>query len=214
MFSSLPVNTGIWANCHACIYWVMWQCYTWDWANCNAAWFVEPSQMWKTFLWTSKFRKRDEHAFLKMNVYVLLPCLRQECHEMLWLGVSVFIGTSYSNWRCYQQTGNVRDCPCFGRPHVMSRQQDNHIQLVHFRNRFQTASLTTHSIPGLWRISTRTVRNRLHEHSIRPWSPAVRPILLPHHRLARLAWCRQRLTFRRQDLTAILHRWVEVPSWQ
>jgi hypothetical protein len=51
--------------------------------------------------------------------------------------------------------------------------QDNHIRLVHLRNRFQTSNLTARSIPGLRPISSRTVRNRLREHNIRPRRPAI-----------------------------------------
>ena len=80
--------------------------------------------------------------------------------------------TILSLWRRFRQSGNTR----------------NHIRLVHLRNRFQTSNLTARNILGLRPISSRTVRNRLREHNIRPRRPAVRPILLPRHRAARLAW--------------------------
>ena len=60
------------------------------------------------------------------------------------------------------------------------------------------------SIPGLRPISSRTVRNILRDHHIRPWRPAIRPILLSRHRAARLTWCRHHLRFRRQDWANIL----------
>ncbi|XP_062599508.1 uncharacterized protein LOC134261040 [Saccostrea cucullata] len=89
--------------------------------------------------------------------------------------------TIQSLWRRFHQSGNTRDRPRSERPRVTSRRQDNHIRLVHLRNRFQTASLTARSIPGLRPISPRTVRNRLRERNIRPRRPAVRPILLQCH---------------------------------
>jgi transposase len=97
--------------------------------------------------------------------------------------------TILSLWRRFRQSGNTRDHRCSGRQRVMSRRQDNHIRLVHLRNRFQTSNLTARSIPGLRLINSRTVRNKLREHNIRPRRPAIRPILLPRHRAARLTWC-------------------------
>jgi hypothetical protein len=75
---------------------------------------------------------------------------------------------------------------------------------VHLVNRLQTSRLTARSIPGLRPISSRTVRNRLREHNIRPRRPTIRPILLPRHRAARLTWCRRYLRFRIQDWANIL----------
>jgi hypothetical protein len=54
-----------------------------------------------------------------------------------------------SLWRRFRQFGNTRDSRRSGRPRVTSHRQDNHIRLVHLRNRFQTSSLTARSIPGL-----------------------------------------------------------------
>ena len=107
--------------------------------------------------------------------------------------------TIQSLWRRFQQSGNTQDRPRSGRPRRTSSQQDNHIRLVHLRNRFLTESLTARSIPGLRPISPRTVRNRLREQNIRPRRPAVRPELLQRHRVARLAWCTRHLRFRKQD---------------
>ena len=53
-------------------------------------------------------------------------------------------------------------------------------------------------------ISSRTVRNRLREHNIRPRRPAIHPILLPRDRAARLKCCRRYLRFRIQDWANIL----------
>lgn len=95
--------------------------------------------------------------------------------------------TIQSIWRRFQQSGNTQDRPSSGRPRVTSRQQDNHIRLVHLRHRFQTASWTARSTPGLRPISGRTVRNRMPEQNVRPRRPAVRSVLLQRHRIARLA---------------------------
>jgi transposase len=107
--------------------------------------------------------------------------------------------TILSLWRRFRQSGNIRDHRRSGRPSVTSRRQyDNHIRRVHLRNRFQTSRLTARNIPGLRPISSRTVRNRLREHNIRPRRPAIRPIWLPRHRATRLTWCKRYLRFRIQ----------------
>ena len=118
--------------------------------------------------------------------------------------LGVHRNTIGSLWRRYQQNGNVRDQPRSGRPRVTTRRQDNHIRLVHLRNRFRTSSLTACSIPGLRRISSRTVRNRLRELNIRARRPAIRPVLLQRHHNARLDWCRRRLRLRQQDWANML----------
>ena len=112
--------------------------------------------------------------------------------------------TILSLWRGFRQSGNTRDRRRSGRPRGTSCRQDNHIRLVHLRNRFQTSRLTARTIPGIRPISSRTVRNRLHEHNIRPRRPAIRPIVLPRNRAARLTWCRRYLRFRIPDWAKVL----------
>ena len=104
----------------------------------------------------------------------------------------------------FRQTGSVADGQRTGRPRVTSRRQDNYIRVVHLRNRLQTAEFTARTIPGLRPISGRTVRNRLRDHAIRPRRPAIRPILLPRHRNARVAWCRQHMRFTRIDWANVM----------
>ena len=112
--------------------------------------------------------------------------------------------TILSLWRRLRQSGNTRDRRRSGRPSVTSRRQHKHIRLVHLGNRFQTSSLTARSIPGLRSISSRTVHNILREHNIRPRRPAIRPMMLPRQRAAKLTWCRRYLRFRIQDWANIL----------
>lgn len=112
--------------------------------------------------------------------------------------------TISSLWCRFLQTGHTNDRHRRGRPHVTSRQEDIHIRLVHLRNRFQSPSLTARTIPGLRPISARTVRNRLRDMGIRPRRPAIRPVLMRHHRAARLQWCRQYMQYTFQDWCGIL----------
>jgi hypothetical protein len=106
----------------------------------------------------------------------------------------------------WHNTG-IRDRRRSGRPSVTSRSQDKHIKLVHLGNKFQTWSLTARSIPGLRPISSRTVRNRLREHNIRPRRRAIRPILLLRH-------CAARLTLFKIPNTGLgqhpVYRWIPI----
>ena len=112
--------------------------------------------------------------------------------------------TISSLWRRFQTTGSGSDRPRSGRPRVTSQGQDQYIRVTHLRNRFQTASVTARTIPGLRRIHPRTVRNRLRQHHIRPRRPCVRMVLLPRHRAKRLRWSRAHLTWRLREWEAVL----------
>jgi hypothetical protein len=50
-----------------------------------------------------------------------------------------------------------------------SAAQDHYIRVRHLRNRTMTARDTVSNVPGLRRISTQTVRNRLRENGLRAW---------------------------------------------
>lgn len=107
-------------------------------------------------------------------------------------------------WTRYRDTGVARDRPRSGRPRVTSQRQDGYIRVMHLRNRFQTGEATARTIPGLRRISGRTVRNRLRDYGIRPRRPCVRPLLQPRHRQARLQWSRNHLRWRLAQWQGIL----------
>ena len=98
-------------------------------------------------------------------------------------------------WRRYQQFGTTRVRPWSGRLRVTSNGQDTYIWVVHLRDRLRTATLTARSIPGLRRISTRTVRNRLRERGIRLRRLAIRPVF---------ACCRRHIHFTQQNWARVL----------
>ena len=91
----------------------------------------------------------------------------------------------------HQRSNNVQDLPRSGRPRITISRQDRYIRVQHLRNRFQAATVTARTLPGHKLISSRVIRNRLREHSICPHRPAIRSVLQPRHRVARLAWCKQ-----------------------
>ena len=84
-------------------------------------------------------------------------------------------------WNIFQQTGSTNDFQRSGRPRITTPGQDRYIRVFHLRNRTVAASTTAAGIPGLRRISSQTVRNRLRQHSIRPRRPYFGAVLTPLH---------------------------------
>ena len=153
---------------------------------------LTPTNQKNTFVWKTLISVLC-HVSPKIRVFVLLVCSKLDWHARHF---GVHYNMIQSLLRRFRQSGNTRDRQRSGRLRVMSRQQHNHIRLVHLRDRFQTSSLTARSIPGLPSLSSRTVRNILRGHHIRPRHPAIRPIFRHRHRAARLTWCRRHLRFR------------------
>ena len=92
-------------------------------------------------------------------------------------------------------TGDVADRPRSGRPRVTTRRQDRYIEVQATRSRFVSAHQIQLNIqaaagPGNQRISTQTIRNRLHRAGLRARRPARRPLLTDVHKAARLQWAR------------------------
>jgi transposase len=61
----------------------------------------------------------------------------------------------------FQQTGSTNDRQRSGRPRITTPGQDQYIRVFHLRNRTVATSTTAAGIPGLRRISSQIVRNRL-----------------------------------------------------
>ena len=92
-------------------------------------------------------------------------------------------------WNRFQQTGSTNDRQRSGRPRIITPGQDRYIRVFHLRNRTVAASTTAAGIPGLRRISSQTVRNRLQQHDIRHRRPYFGTVLTPLHRRERVHWC-------------------------
>lgn len=70
--------------------------------------------------------------------------------------------------------------------------QDRYLSNMAKRQRFQSAvrlNSDFRTATGV-RVSSQTVRNRLHTANLHAYRPAVRPILTLRHRTARLQWAR------------------------
>ena len=91
-------------------------------------------------------------------------------------------------WNIFQQTGSTNDRQRSGRPCITTPGQDRYIQVFHLWNRIIVASTTATGIPGLRRINSQTVRNRLRQHDIRPRRPYFGAVFTLHRR-ERVRWC-------------------------
>jgi len=105
-----------------------------------------------------------------------------------------------------RDTGTTSDRRRSGRPRATTLRQDRQIRLIHLRNRFVTAVNTARRMPRRFnnRISDQTVRNRLRQCGLRARRPLKGAILKRRHRIARLQWCRTRVTWNRLTWQNIL----------
>jgi len=90
----------------------------------------------------------------------------------------------------FNETGRVHDRPRSGRPKKTSAADDRYIVVTSRRNRFMSAPKLTeqfHATSGI-RVSTQTVRNRIHKRDSRGRRPYKGIILTTNHARARLNW--------------------------
>jgi transposase len=109
-------------------------------------------------------------------------------------------------WNRFQHTGNVAERSRSGRPRKTTVRQDRYLSNMAKRQRFQSAvRLNSYfrTATGV-RVSSQTVRNRLHIANLRAYRPAVRPILTLRHRTARLQWARDHVNWQLRHWTPVL----------
>ena len=96
-------------------------------------------------------------------------------------------------WNRYQTYRTVNDLPRSGRPRVTTMRQDRLVVTTALRNRTHNATQLQNrlqQVTGI-RVSTQTVRNRLHAARLSARRPCVVLPLTDQHRQARRAWCRR-----------------------
>jgi transposase len=118
-------------------------------------------------------------------------------------------------WNRFQQTVSTNDHQSSGRPRITTPGEDQYIRVFHLRNRTVAASAIAAGIPGLRRISSQTVRNRLWQHGIRPRRPYSGAVLTPLHRnvMAEYVYIGAGLNV---PLPLVFRKWissVDVVSW-
>jgi hypothetical protein len=91
-----------------------------------------------------------------------------------------------------------------------SHQQPKYIRVLHLRNRTVKARETASNVPGLWRISAQTVRNRLRENGFRARRLYFGAVLRRQHRLARVRWCNRVRGWYLQNWRWVVQRWIKI----
>ncbi|GFW23283.1 HTH_Tnp_Tc3_2 domain-containing protein [Trichonephila clavipes] len=109
-------------------------------------------------------------------------------------------------WNQFQETGNVRRRPGAGRPRTTTSTDDRYIQLTARRNRTENATQLQRQLllaTGR-RVSSQTVRNRLHEGGLYARRPMVCIPLTPRHRAARRRWVAEHRDWEQHDWSQVL----------
>ncbi|GFX00714.1 transposable element Tcb2 transposase [Trichonephila clavipes] len=105
-----------------------------------------------------------------------------------------------------QQTGNVRRRPGAGRPPATTSTDDRYVQLTARRNRTENATQLQRQLllATERRVSSQTVRNRLHEGGLYARRPMVCILLTPRHRAARRRWAAEHRDWEQHDWSQVL----------
>lgn len=109
-------------------------------------------------------------------------------------------------WARYQETGQYTRRPGQGRSRCTTNADDRYIRLMALRNRRGTATrlqiqfqLTTGQ-----RVSTQTIRNRLHNDTMNARRPATGPVLTRAHRIRRREFSEDHLNWGLRDWEPVL----------
>ncbi|GFY02726.1 HTH_Tnp_Tc3_2 domain-containing protein [Trichonephila clavipes] len=108
-------------------------------------------------------------------------------------------------WNRFQETGNVRRRPGAGRPRATTSTDGRYIQLTAHRNRAENATQLQRQLllaTGR-RVSSQTVRNRLHEGGIYARWPMVCIPLTPRRGVAQRRWAAEHRDWEQ-------HHWSQV----
>ena len=102
-------------------------------------------------------------------------------------------------WQRFQATNSVRNRPRLGRPRSTTNRENCYITNMALRQRTTTARRLRDNLRTATgtRVSDQTIRNRLRAINLRCRRQAVRPPLLPRHRMARHHWCTLHLRWQR-----------------
>ncbi|GFX42051.1 transposable element Tcb2 transposase, partial [Trichonephila clavipes] len=109
-------------------------------------------------------------------------------------------------WNRFQETGNVRRRAGACRPRAITSTDDRYIQLTAHRNRTENATqLQRQLLLATGRkMSSQTVRNRLHEGGLYARRPMVCIPLTPRHPAARKRWDAEHRDWEQHDWSQVL----------
>jgi transposase len=129
----------------------------------------------------------------------ILEAGRSQRHVAYVLGVSQSVVSRMLNQ--FQMNGNVLQGHAGGRERSTTQAQDRFIVLQARRQRFSNATALRNDFQNAIgaRVSTQTVRNRLHDAVLRSRRPAIRIPLTQRHIQQRLQWARTHVTWTVND---------------
>ena len=109
-------------------------------------------------------------------------------------------------WNRFITTGNVRHLHAGGRERSTNEVQDRFLVVQARRHRFDNATTLRRDFQNATgvRISTQTIRNRLHDADLRSRRPAIRVPLTRYHVQMRLAWAWDHVTWTQNDWAPVL----------
>ena len=148
-------------------------------------------------------RRRLREEEMNRGIGILMAGLSQ-------IEVAHVLGVSQSvvsrMWTRFHLTGNVMHQHAGGRERCTTRAQGRFIALQARHHPFNNATTLRSELQNATgvRLSTQTIRNRLHEAGLRSRRPAIRIPLTRHHVQERLEWARNHVTWVLNDWTTIL----------
>jgi len=109
-------------------------------------------------------------------------------------------------WKRYQTYGDVTHRHGGGRQRATTQAEDRFLVIQTRRHRFMNATTLRNDVENATgvRVSTQTVRNRLHSVGMRARRPAIRIPLMRQHLQTRLQWARGHVTWTLNDWTPVL----------
>ena len=115
--------------------------------------------------------------------------------------LGVFQSVVSRMWNRFIKTRNVRHLHAGGREHSTTEVQDQFLVVQARRHRFDNATTLRRDFQKATgvRMSTQTIRNRLHDAGLRSRQPAIRVPLTRYHVQMRLAWARDHVTWTQND---------------
>ena len=150
-------------------------------------------------------RRLRRHLSQEMNrgIGMLHSGLSQR-HVANVLGVSQSVVSRM--WNRFITTGNVRQLHAGGRERSTNEVQDRFLVVQARRHRFDNATTLRRDFQNATgvRISTQTIRNRLHDAGLRSIRPAIRVSLTRYHVQMRLARARDHVTWTQNDWAPVL----------
>ena len=183
------------------------------------------SRVWWTLLTMGRYKKTLQ------QIQFLFFVMERLTEQQRWIGIGMLqtesrqvdvarnLNVSQSVvsrlWNRYQNFRRVADLPRTGRPRVTTRRQDQLLVTQALRTRTLNATQLQQQLQqttGI-RVSTQTVRNRLHQVQLASCRPFVALLMSPQHRRARMDWCQRHHRWTNEQWASVIFLMSPVSFW-